>query len=157
MLVCCWTILTLYINGLVQDCSISIANTLEILQSCIKPSISTAMGLSCWLKSSGRNIRDHFVNAFSQWEMTLHCNVVSHWLEAYTKWSLYQNMVHDNTRMMKLHDRSDLSLWWVYGEFAAKDSSINILASVCDKVWYLQHNCVGDTIVYCYASKIMMT
>ena len=28
-----------YIDGLVQDCSISIANVLEILQSCIKPSI----------------------------------------------------------------------------------------------------------------------
>ena len=28
-----------YIDGLVQDCSISIANTLEILQSCAKPSI----------------------------------------------------------------------------------------------------------------------
>ena len=27
------------LDGLVQDCSISIANTLEILQSCIKPSI----------------------------------------------------------------------------------------------------------------------
>ena len=24
----------------------------------------------------------------SQWEMTLHCNVISHWLGAYTKWSL---------------------------------------------------------------------
>ena len=28
-----------HIDGLVQDCSISIANTLEILQSCTKPSI----------------------------------------------------------------------------------------------------------------------
>ena len=28
-----------YINGLVQDCSISIANALRILQSCTKPSI----------------------------------------------------------------------------------------------------------------------
>ena len=28
-----------YIDGLVQDCSISIANALEILQSCPKPSI----------------------------------------------------------------------------------------------------------------------
>ena len=28
-----------YIGGLVQDCSISIANALEILQSCTKPSI----------------------------------------------------------------------------------------------------------------------
>ena len=30
-----------YIDGLAQDCSISIANTLEILQSCTKPSILT--------------------------------------------------------------------------------------------------------------------
>ena len=57
------------------------------------------------------NCRDHFVYAPSQWETTLHCNVishwlgadvyapsqwktmlqcnvVSHWLDAYTKWSL---------------------------------------------------------------------
>ena len=34
--------------------------------------------------------RDHFVYAPSQWQMTLHCNVVSHWLGAYTKWSLFQ-------------------------------------------------------------------
>ena len=33
-------------------------------------------------------IRDHFVYAPSQWETTLHGNVVSHWLGAYTKWSL---------------------------------------------------------------------
>ena len=33
--------ITMYINGLVQDCSISIANALEILQSCTKASI-------CW-------------------------------------------------------------------------------------------------------------
>ena len=32
--------------------------------------------------------RDHFVNAPSQRETTLHCNVVSPWLGAYTKWSL---------------------------------------------------------------------
>ena len=28
-----------HINGLVQDCSYSIANALELLQSCTKPSI----------------------------------------------------------------------------------------------------------------------
>ena len=33
-----------YIDGLVQDYSISIANALEILQSCIKPSISYYLG-----------------------------------------------------------------------------------------------------------------
>ena len=32
-------LLQLHINGLVQDCSISIANALEILQSCTEPSI----------------------------------------------------------------------------------------------------------------------
>ena len=32
--------------------------------------------------------RDHFVYAPSQWETTLHCNVVSHWLGAFTKWTL---------------------------------------------------------------------
>ena len=31
----------MYIDGLVQDCSISIANALEILQSCTKPSIGS--------------------------------------------------------------------------------------------------------------------
>ena len=37
----------------------------------------------------------HIVNAPSQWEMTLHCNIVSHWLGAYTKLSLTMN--YDNT------------------------------------------------------------
>ena len=31
---------------------------------------------------------DHFVYAHSQWDTTLHCNVVSHWLDACTKWFL---------------------------------------------------------------------
>ena len=35
-LICTWTIYKLYIDGLVQDCGISIANALEILQSCKK-------------------------------------------------------------------------------------------------------------------------
>ena len=30
-----------------------------------------------------------FVYALSQWDTTLHCNVVSHWLGAYTKWCLH--------------------------------------------------------------------
>ena len=32
--------------------------------------------------------RDHFVNASSQSETMLPCNIVSHWLGAYTKWPL---------------------------------------------------------------------
>ena len=35
--------LTLYIDGLVQDCSNSIAGALELLQSCTKPSIYVYM------------------------------------------------------------------------------------------------------------------
>ena len=30
----------------------------------------------------------HFVNASSQWETMLHCNIVSHWLGTCTKWFL---------------------------------------------------------------------
>ena len=33
-------------------------------------------------------IRNQFVYTPSQWEATLHCNVVCHWLGAYTKWIL---------------------------------------------------------------------
>ena len=32
--------------------------------------------------------KDHFAYAPSQWEATLHCNVVSHWLGAYTKFCI---------------------------------------------------------------------
>ena len=35
-----------------------------------------------------KTYRDHLVNAPSQWETTLQCNVVSHWLGAFTKRSL---------------------------------------------------------------------
>ena len=31
----------------------------------------------------------------SQWEMTLHCNVVSHWLGTYSKWSLNMPCTQD--------------------------------------------------------------
>ena len=35
-----------YIDGLVQDCNNSIANALELLQSCTKPSIYASLGLN---------------------------------------------------------------------------------------------------------------
>ena len=38
-------ILLAHIDGLVQDCSNSIANALELLQSCTKPSIYASLGL----------------------------------------------------------------------------------------------------------------
>ena len=33
--------------------------------------------------------RVHFVNASSQWEMMLQCNIISYWLGTFTKWSLW--------------------------------------------------------------------
>ena len=33
-------------------------------------------------------LRDHFVNAASLWETTLHCNIISYWLGTFTKLSL---------------------------------------------------------------------
>ena len=35
-----------------------------------------------------RIIRDHSEYGLSQWETTLHCNVVCHWLSPYKEWSL---------------------------------------------------------------------
>ena len=34
--------------------------------------------------------RDHSEYGLSQWETTLHCNVVFHWLHPYPEWSLLQ-------------------------------------------------------------------
>ena len=44
-----------------------------------------------WIKSSAK--RDQFVHALSQWETTLHCNIISHWLGTYTIWSLSPHTV----------------------------------------------------------------
>ena len=50
-----------------------------------------------WLAYAGVRyqllFRNHFVYVPSQWETTLHCNVVSHWLGAYTKWSMLFRIV----------------------------------------------------------------
>ena len=43
---------------------------------------------SCITQGNRCHFRDHFVYAPSQWETTLHCNVISHWLSTYSKWSL---------------------------------------------------------------------
>ena len=49
----------------------------------------------------------HFVNAPSQWETTLHCNVVSHWLGTFIKWSLYCISLDIHVRI--IHD--DVIKW----------------------------------------------
>ena len=64
---------------------------------------------------------NHFVYVPSQWEMTLHCNVVSHWLGAYTKWSLLAggnkscqctNKLFNSSRVLMCIRLSKLGLHW---------------------------------------------
>ena len=58
------------------------------------------------LSDSNVNPRGHFAHAPSQWETTLHCNIVPHWLGAYTEWSLWPIYV---CRLSK----ATMS-WWLY-------------------------------------------
>ena len=53
--------------------------------------------------------RDHFVNASSQWETTLQCNVVSHLLGAHTKWSL---VLHSMLSMEEARHKFDIMCYW---------------------------------------------
>ena len=104
------------IERLVQKCSISIANAVEILQSCTKASVCSASMWSSldtvWSCDNTVNVinaifcvvrkqwysyyvplypdlvRDHSVYVPSHWDIWLHCNAFSHWLGTYTEWHL---------------------------------------------------------------------
>ena len=54
---------------------------------CVSPSLNELIRMS--VDQGGENFSD----APSQWEMTLHCNVISHWLVTYAKWSLMESMI----------------------------------------------------------------
>ena len=58
--------------------------------------------------------RDHFVYAPSQWETTLHCNVVSHWLGAYTTPSQWVTTLHCNvvSHWLGAHTKRNTSNEW---------------------------------------------
>ena len=51
-----------------------------ILNWCVKMILPT----DTWGYFYSVSSRDYFVNASSQWKMTLQCNVISHWLGAFT-------------------------------------------------------------------------
>ena len=82
--------------------------------------------------------RDHFVNAPSQCETTLHCNIISHWLGADTKWSL-QEMCNWDTQviftynycMCLLHTALCMlklilaAVWSVWAQLVTRGSSRN--------------------------------
>ena len=59
-----------------------VSSNLKLSFSCLRP-----------LAMHGITIRDHFVNAPSQWEMMLQCNIISHWLGSFTKWSLTMDVI----------------------------------------------------------------
>ena len=81
--------------------SLSLNVQLKIIQHCCRLWTGTGWQTIIWTNDDhnpyGMNYgdwvsllerhRDHIVYAPSQWETTLHCNVVSYWLGAYTKLS----------------------------------------------------------------------
>ena len=88
--------------------------------------------------------RDHFVNAPSQWEATLQCNVVSHWLGAFTKWSL--KMYRGDGTMYPLQCTYDAV--WLH-------SAAAVYSNICGIIWftyrilqgYLTHCSLGGAAV----------
>ena len=55
----------------------------------------------------------HFVHAPSQWETTLHCNVVSHCLCAYTKWSLILRRIFSRHMLpVKYIFKNNIPIFW---------------------------------------------
>ena len=103
-----------HLDGSKQDCSISSANALEILQSCTKPS-------NCLLeRKKGNLVRCLFVPwhvsrvtldqftitradarlVASQWETLLQSNAVSHWLGANLESALITEIYLDRLRLL---------------------------------------------------------
>ena len=84
-----------YIDGLVQDCSNSIANALELLQSCTKPSIYDFCLHGCFL----------FVGAFFHWSLVMpyvhlvitDCSAPSHYLIRF--WLATEHTFQNHTSM----------------------------------------------------------
>ena len=68
--------------------------------------------------------RDHFVNVPSQWETTLHRNVVSHWLWAYTKWSPHSCQILHYSDVMATQTPAT----WMFVQLTTrKTSKLNII------------------------------
>ena len=75
--------------------------------------------------------RDHFVYGPSQWETTLHNNVISHWLGTYTKWSLSVGWFVLETR-------------WVNGMLASEFIPVTI-----SYIWFVSNaSCLIDKFVF---------
>ena len=118
---------------------------------------------SIWQQRCGSTVgRIHSVHAPSQWETTLHCNVVSHWLGSYTKWSL-SGLANDLKSLSELlltnHLWSLVAFSW--GKFHRKSSRYKlslildfkcislgpkIETSLYFHLWPLINTCICDSI-----------
>ena len=58
------------------------AGQAEVIIACI-------MVIEDFWRRLGWDYRNHSGYGLSQWETTLHCNVISHWLSSYPQWSLH--------------------------------------------------------------------
>ena len=68
------------------------------------------------------------LHAPSQWETTLHCNLVSHWLGAYTKWSL--NSLEHLLRM-KFMSTCEIALGWMPQNVLGDKSALVWVMAFC--------------------------
>ena len=99
-----------------------------------------------------QNGRDHFSYAPSQWETTLHCNVVSHWLGAYTKWTLEWLTFADNISnerfgfCLKFHWSLLLSVQLTNSGVGDKPLPEPVMALFYDIIW---HNKGKDVSFLC--------
>ena len=107
--------------------------------------------------------RDHFVNASSQWETTLQCNVVLHWLCAYTKrsqrrlaWSIDADMSSCSTRPRNIHTNHAFSwlMWFCIRRFKfyPYSSGMVILAPVTEPFTHwgrVTNICVSKLTILC--------
>ena len=89
--------------------------------------------------------RDHFVNAPSQWETMLHCNVISHWLDAFTKndpWYctryviLYQMCYFTGGKQTTLLNRKIFQAGWLFKLCLPVFYGFRILHNVWNTIGY---------------------
>ena len=120
--------------------------------------------------------RDHSVHASSQWETTLHCNVVSHWLGAYTKWSLWLIQLrvalvyqcHDRPSFVVIPDfGNDTDMLPICTHTSSEHASITRLASEIrcittqmhfyhDILAYMTHVTYSTSAWQCHYSDVIM-
>ena len=89
-----------------------------------------------------RGTQEYFLYAPSQWETTLHCNVVSHWLGAYTNWSLgasKKRFILKTTTCTKGEQATGLDAWASRVKCPAR--FVSHLHEICIYIWVVYSLC----------------